>query len=162
MSATMTRVLAEEAIAFEYDALASEVRHQAKRHILDTLACAVGAFDAEACIAARDVAKELTPLPQSTLIGETQKVGLSSAIIANETMIRYLDFNDVLYFAKSPGKIGGAHPSDALAAVFAVAEWQKSSGRQIIEATVAGYQTIARIVDGLAEDCRRWASTTGR
>jgi 2-methylcitrate dehydratase len=151
MSHTMTRTLAEEAVAFSYDALAPEVRHQAKRHILDTLACAVGAFDTDSCVAAREVAKELTPLPQSTLIGETQKVGLSSAIIANETMIRYLDFNDVLYFAKSPGKIGGAHPSDALAAVFAVAEWQKSSGRQIIEATVAGYQTIARIVDGLAE-----------
>ena len=151
MSGTMTRVLAEEAIAFSYETLAPEVRHQAKRHIVDTLACAVGAFDAEACVACRDVAKELTPLPQATLIGETQKVGLSSAIIANESMMRYLDFNDVLYFPKSPGKIGGAHPSDALAAVFAIAEWQRCSGRQIIEATVAGYQTIGRIVDGMAE-----------
>jgi len=151
MSGTMTRVLAEEAIAFSYKTLAPEVSHQAKRHILDTLACAVGAFDAEACVACREVAKELTPLPQSTLIGETQKVGLSSAIVANESMIRYLDFNDVLYFPKSPGKIGGAHPSDAIAAVFALAEWQRSSGRQIIEATIAGYQTIGRIVDGMAE-----------
>ena len=52
-----------------------------------------------------------TAADEATLIGENSKVSVSSAIIANETMIRYLDFNDVLYFPKSPGKIGGAHPA---------------------------------------------------
>ena len=44
-------------------------------------------------------------------------------------MVRYLDFNDVLYFPKSPGKIGGAHPSDALSAALAVGEREHASGK---------------------------------
>lgn len=151
MSQSIARILAEEAVAYNYEMLGGDVAHQAKRHILDTLACAIGAYAAEPCAVCRDVAKELNPAPQATLLGESSKVSLSSAIIANETMIRYLDFNDVLYFPKSPGKIGGAHPSDALAAVFALGEWLGSSGRDVITATVAAYQIIGRIVDGLAE-----------
>ncbi|HEV2570838.1 MAG TPA: MmgE/PrpD family protein [Beijerinckiaceae bacterium] len=151
MSQPIARILAEEAIAWNYDSLGKDVAHQAKRHILDTLACAIGAYDADPCLACRDVAKELNPASQATLLGENAKVSISSAIIANETMIRYLDFNDVLYFPKSPGKIDGAHPSDALAAVFALGEWLGASGRDVIAATVAAYQVIGRIVDGLAE-----------
>lgn len=151
MTHSITYQLAEEALECRYETLAPEVLHQAKRHILDTLACALGAFDTDSGLACRELAKELYALPQSTLIGETAKVSLSAAIIANETMIRYLDFNDVLYFPKAPGKIGGSHPSDALAAVFALAEHLNASGRQVLETTVAAYQTIGRIVDGLAE-----------
>ncbi len=151
MSHSIAQILAEEAVACNYEMLGKDVTHQAKRHILDSLACAIGAYAAEPCVVCREVAKELNPSPQATLLGENTKVSLSSAIIANETMIRYLDFNDVLYFPKSPGKIGGAHPSDALAAVFALGEWLGTSGREIITATVAAYQIIGRIVDGLAE-----------
>ena len=66
-------------------------------------------------------------------------------------MVRYLDFNDVLYFPKSPGKIGGAHPSDALPAALAVGEREHASGKRVIEATVAAYETIGRMVDAFAE-----------
>ena len=151
MTRSITHVLAEEALECRYEALAPEVLHQAKRHILDTLACAIGAFETDSGIACRELAKDLYALPQATLIGETAKVALSAAIVANETMIRYLDFNDVLYFPKAPGKIGGSHPSDALAAVFALAEHVHAPGRMVLETTVAAYQTIGRIVDGLAE-----------
>ena len=87
----------------------------------------------------------------ATLIGERDKVSVSQAMIANETMVRYLDFNDVLYFPKSPGKIGGAHPSDALPAALAVGEREHASGREVIAALVAAYETIGRIVDATAE-----------
>ena len=99
---------------------------------------------------------------EATLIGESDKVSVSSAIIANETMVRYLDFNDVLYFPKSPGKIGGAHPSDALPAALAVGERQHASGKQVIEAMVAAYETIGRMVDASRRASPRWASTMAR
>ena len=76
---------------------------------------------------------------------------MSSAIIANETMVRYLDFNDVLYFPKSPGKIAGAHPSDALPVALAVGECQHSSGKEVIGAMVAAYETIGTMTDAFAE-----------
>src|SRR5271167_5008434 len=93
---------------------------------------AIGAFDAQPCTICRDVAREHSGRADATLIGETTKVSLSQAIIANGAMIRYLDFNDGYHFPKSPGKIGGGHPSDSLPAVFAVGERQHASGKAVI------------------------------
>jgi len=148
---SIARELAEAALDIRYDAIPAEARREIKRFILDALACAIGGYGAEPCRICRDVARETSGKGEATLIGETAKVSVSSAIIANETMIRYLDFNDVLYFPKSPGKIGGAHPSDALPAALALGESRHASGRQVIESAVAAYETIGRMVDALAE-----------
>ena len=125
---SIARDLSEAALNFKYENLPPEVIREAKRLILDALACAIGAFDAEPCRTCRDVARVYGGVGEATLIGERGKVAVASAIIANETMVRYLDFNDVLYFPKSPGKIGGAHPSDALPAALAVGEREHASG----------------------------------
>jgi 2-methylcitrate dehydratase len=148
---SIARDLSEAALNFKYENLPPEVVREAKRLILDALACATGAFDAEPCRTCRDVARGYGGAGEATLIGERGKVAVASAIIANETMVRYLDFNDVLYFPKSPGKIGGAHPSDSLPAALAVGEREHASGRQVIEAMVAAYETIGRMVDAFAE-----------
>ncbi len=148
---SITRELAEVALSIRYEALPSEVTREIKRFILDSLACAIGAFDAEPCVICRDVAREEGGRADATLIGETTKVGMAQAIYANEAMIRYLDFNDVLYFPKSPGKISGAHPSDSLPAALALGERRHASGKMILEAMVASYETIGRILDSMAE-----------
>ena len=147
----IARDLSEAALNFKYESIPPEVIREAKRLILDALACAIGAFAAEPCRICREVAREHGGTGHATLIGERSKVSVSSAIIANETMVRYLDFNDVLYFPKSPGKIGGAHPSDALPAALAVGEREHASGKQVIAAVVAAYETIGRMVDAFAE-----------
>src|SRR5882672_5491280 len=148
---SIARELSEAALNFKYETTPPDVIREAKRFILDALACALGAFEADPCRICRDVARETGGKGEATLIGEAAKVSVSSAIIANETMIRYLDYNDVLYFPKSPGKIGGAHPSDSLPAALALGERQHASGKQVIEAAVAAYETIGRMVDATAE-----------
>ena len=147
----IARDLSEAALNFKYESIPPEVIREAKRLILDALACAIGAFAAEPCRICREVAREHGGTDDATLIGERNKVSVSSAIIANETMVRYLDFNDVLYFPKSPGKIGGAHPSDALPVALAVGEREHASGKHVIAAVVAAYETIGRMVDAFAE-----------
>jgi 2-methylcitrate dehydratase len=148
---SIARDLSEAALEINYMNIPSDVTREMKRFILDALACAIGAYDAEPCRICRDVAREQSGKGEATLIGESHKVSVSSAIIANETMVRYLDYNDVLYFPKSPGKIGGAHPSDSLPAALALGERQHASGKQVIEAAVAAYETIGRMVDATAE-----------
>jgi 2-methylcitrate dehydratase len=69
------------------------------------------------------------------------------ATIANETMIRFWDFNDTYHFVKGPGDLGACHPSDTFAAVLALGERQRSSGKQVIEAAVAGYEIMGRMID---------------
>jgi 2-methylcitrate dehydratase len=148
---TITRELSEFALGLRYEDIPAEVTHEMKRFLVDALACAVGAFDADPCVICRDVAREQGGRPDATLIGETMKVALSQAIIANGAMIRYLDFNDGYHFPKSPGKIGGGHPSDCLPAVFGVGERQMSSGKEIIATAVAAYEIMGRMIDAFAE-----------
>src|SRR4051812_10427087 len=147
---SIARELSEAALRFQYDSIPPEVTREMKRFILDALACAIGAFESDPCRICRDFARE-SGGNEATLIGESSKVSVSSAIIANETMIRYLDFNDVLYFPKSPGKIAGAHPSDALPVALAVGERQHSSGKEVIGAMVAAYEAIGTMTDAFAE-----------
>ena len=148
---SVTRELSEFALGVRYENIPAHVTHEMKRFFIDALACAIGAFDAQPCTICRDVAREHSGRPDATLIGETAKVSLSQAIIANGAMIRYLDFNDGYHFPKSPGKIGGGHPSDCLPAVFAVGERQHAPGKAVIEAAVAAYEIMGRMIDAFAE-----------
>jgi 2-methylcitrate dehydratase len=143
--------LAEFALGLRYEDVPSDVVREMKRFFIDALACAVGAYHAGPCEICRVVAREQGGTPQATLLGESTKVSVSQAIIANGAMIRYLDFNDGYHFPKSPGKIGGGHPSDSLPAVLALAERQKSSGRETLMAAIASYEVMGSMIDAFAE-----------
>lgn len=142
-----TRQLAEFAVGLGYDDIPPEVTREAKRVILDSLACAIGAFESPSARICRELAHELGGPPEAGILGERERVGCSAAILANETMIRYLDYNDTLHVPKGPGNMATGHPSDALAALFAVAERVGASGQQVITAMVAGYEVMGRMLD---------------
>src|SRR4029078_12180133 len=99
---SVARELSEAALNISYDNLPTEVIRETKRLILDALSCAIGAFDAEPCRICREVAREHGGAGVATLIGERDKVSVSQAIIANETMVRHLDFKHLLHFSKTP------------------------------------------------------------
>ena len=144
---SFTKQLSEFAEGLTYENIPDEVRRETKRFLLDTLACALGAFDHPPSRIARDVAREMGGLPESTILGETSKVGWSAATVSNETMIRFWDFNDTYHFVKKPGDLGACHPSDAFGAVLALGERQKTSGKQVITAAVAGYEVMGQMID---------------
>ncbi len=108
--------IAELVHNIRYQDLSSEVVHEAKRLILDTLACALGGYRSEPSSIARRVARELGGNAEATTIGEGRKTSCALATLVNGTMIRYLDSNDY-YFGRD-----SAHPSGNLAPALAVAE----------------------------------------
>jgi 2-methylcitrate dehydratase len=65
-------------------------------------------------------------------------------------MIRYLDANDT-YIAR-----GSGHPSDMLGALLAAAEWRGASGRELLLATVAGYEVFGALADQVSLRDRGW------
>ena len=69
---------------------------------------------------------------------------------ANGVMLRYLDCNDS-YF--SPG---GGHPSDMIAAVFAVADPMGADGREVITAIVLAYEVFCRLSDQVVTGDLGW------
>ena len=146
--------LARYARTLSYRRLPPAVVHEAKRRILDSWACAFGAYDAAPCRIARRIAQSVKVPTGATLWGTAHRTLPDLAAFANGALVRYLDFNDT-YLSKEP-----AHPSDNLAAILAVAEATHATGKQAIEAIVLAYEIQCRLCDAAALRPRGWDHVT--
>ncbi len=140
---TLAQRLSSYATSLQYRDLPSEVSHQAKRLIIDTIGCAVGGYTSEPSKMARDLAATVTSRQPATIIGSGQTTSPDLATFANGIMIRYLDYNDG-YTSKVSG-----HPSDSIAAVLSSSEVARAGGQQVIVATVLAYETFCRFCDAV-------------
>jgi 2-methylcitrate dehydratase len=127
-----------------FEELPAEVVHQAKRLIIDTVGCAIGAYASEPSKIARALADTVSSRQPATILGSGQQTSLDLATFANGVMIRYLDYNDG-YTSKESG-----HPSDAIAAVLSPAEIVHGNGKQVMTATVLAYEVFCRLCDAVS------------
>lgn len=125
-----------------YDRLTDEERHGACRVLLDSLGCALGAFDDPAPKVARQLAEGVQGSRPCTLIGDPRPTHGDFAAFANGVMVRYFDFNDTY---ASPHGVG--HPSDYIAAVLAAAEEAGAGGRAVVEGIAVAYEVFAAVTD---------------
>jgi 2-methylcitrate dehydratase len=146
--------LADYAETLAYRRLPAVVVREAKRRVLDSLACALGAWDAAPCRIARRIAQAHPSRTGATLWGTSSRTSPDLAAFANGALVRYLDFNDT-YLSKEP-----AHPSDNLAAVLAVAETSRAPGKRVIEALVLAYEVHCSLCDAAALRPRGWDHVT--
>jgi 2-methylcitrate dehydratase len=137
-----------------YDDLPGNVVHEVKRRVLDSLGCALGAWNAPPCRIARRIAQSVNVPGAATVWGTNQKTLPDLATFANGALVRYFDFNDT-YLAKEP-----AHPSDNLAAVLAVGEAARASGKRVIQAVALAYEVHCRLCDAAALRPRGWDHVT--
>jgi 2-methylcitrate dehydratase len=121
------------------------------RLLADTLGCAIAAsvepnaraIDIVVDYATRDRARQ-----EATIIGRDWKTSLRSAALANCTMARYLDANDI-YMPISGSLSGSGHFSDAIPALIAAAEKSNVSGAALLEAIVVSYEIQASLADSM-------------
>jgi len=128
-----TRSIAEFATRLAYADLPADLVHDCKRRIIDTIGCAIAAFDEEPPRIARAVAMRAQVSNGASVIGAPQRTLPELAAFANSVASRYLEGNDTY-----PG--GGGHPSDTLAAVFAMAHARNADGAAAITAAVLAYE----------------------
>jgi 2-methylcitrate dehydratase len=145
-----TEILSAYACELTYADLPAEVIHQVKRTLVDTLGCAIGGFTAEPAQIARRLAVQSTSTTPARLLGTTDSSAPDLAGFANGVMVRYLDCNDS-YF--SPG---GGHPSDMIAAVFALADARGCDGRTVITSIVLAYEIFCRLADQVNSGAFGW------
>jgi 2-methylcitrate dehydratase len=141
---TIVEQLSRYATRLRYEALPPEVVHQAKRLMIDTVACALGGYWSEPARIARELASTVRSSEAVTVIGSGERTSVDLGAFANGVMIRFLDFNDGY---TSTGESG--HPSDSLAAVLSCAELRRRSGREAIVAAVLAYEVFCRICDAV-------------
>jgi 2-methylcitrate dehydratase len=137
-----------------YDDLPGPVVHEVKRRLIDSLGCALGAWNSQPCRIARRVAQSMTVRDGATVWGTSHKTAADLATFANAAAVRYLDFNDT-YLAKEP-----AHPSDNVAAVLAAGEVAHASGKRVIQAIALAYEVQCRLCDAAALRPRGWDHVT--
>ena len=146
--------LAQYGHSFSFANLPETVVHEVKRRLLDSLGCALGAWNAPPCGFARQFARQVTKPGGATLWGTGHKTLPDLATFANGALVRYFDFNDT-YLAKEP-----AHPSDNIPAVLAVAESVRASGTRVIQAIALAYEIQSRLCDAAALRPRGWDHVT--
>jgi len=145
-----TRTLAGYVAALDYEALPDDVIHEAKKRLVDAIACAIGGYQAEPAQIACRVAANVSGKPAARIFSTGVMTSMEMAAFANAVMMRYLDFNDT-YIAK-----GSGHPSDMIAALVAVAEAQQCSGGDLLLAMVAAYEVYTALADQVSLRDRGW------
>src|SRR5437868_14145661 len=151
---TLAHRLAEYACALRFEDLSKDVVHEVKRRVIDSLGCALGAWNEEPCVIARKVASDFSATNSATIIGTNHKAPPDWAAFANGCQIRYFDYNDT-YLSKEP-----AHPSDNFAAVLAVGESVGATGKEMITATAIAYEVQCRLCDAASIRARGWDHPT--
>jgi len=151
---TLAEQLAEYAVGLRFEELPGPVVHEVKRRVIDSIGCALGAWDAAPCAIARRVAARFSDERGATLLGTNHRAPADWAAFANGCLIRYLDYNDT-YLSKEP-----AHPSDNISAALAVAEAENSSGGEFIAAVALAYELQCRFCDATSLRARGWDHVT--
>jgi 2-methylcitrate dehydratase len=154
MKTTLAHRLADYACALRFEDLSPAVVHEVKRRVIDSSGCALGAWDEEPCVIAREVASEFSAKNGSTIIGTDHKAPQDWTAFANGCCIRYFDYNDT-YLSKEP-----AHPSDNISAALAVAESVGATGSELITAIALAYEVQCRFCDAASIRARGWDHVT--
>ncbi|WP_426611284.1 MmgE/PrpD family protein [Bradyrhizobium sp. McL0616] len=143
--ATLEQKFAEFAISIRYEALPADVVASAKRVLLDTLGCAFGSVGSEpANIAEATIRKTFGDGNTATVIGYPRPATVEGALFVNGVLVRSLDLNDT-YIGTDP-----LHPSEVLPTALALCEESGRSGRDLVEAIVAGYEASMRVNDAIS------------
>jgi 2-methylcitrate dehydratase len=144
--------LAAYAHGLSYADINAATLEAVKIHLIDSLGCAIAAFDEKPVRICRDVAAAVAG-GNSTIIGTRARTTPDLAAFANAAAIRYYDLNDV-YVARQ-----ASHPSDTIAACLAVAEAEKTSAEELIAAIVLAYEINCRLLDAFDVTDRGWDGT---
>ncbi len=150
LSMSLAERLAGYASSLTYGDLSETAVQEAKKRLLDTIGCAIGAYGEAPVKAARHLAERGYPGSASTILGTRKKTTPDMATFVNGGMARYFDFNDT-YLSKEP-----AHPSDNIPACLATAEMEGRSGKELLVAIVLAYEIQCRLCDAANLRHRGW------
>src|SRR5215475_5410885 len=139
MTPQVTQALARFVAGTAWDDLPDQVRHEAKRSILNFLAGALaGCREPPIELALRSL-QEFSGREQATLIGRRERIDTLGAAFLNAASGYVFDFDDT----HLPTVI---HPTAPVApALLALAELRHVSGRELLTAFLLGFEIECRI-----------------
>lgn len=151
---TLAERFARYAHGLAYDHLPRDVVHEARRRIIDAIACGLAALSEDGPARARAAMTRVAPAGAATILGTGERTAPDLAAFVNGYLVRYLDYNDT-YLSKE-----ALHPSDNLAGLLATAEDAGAGGPDLIAALVAAYEITCRLADASSIRDRGWDHVT--
>ncbi|HVZ44921.1 MAG TPA: MmgE/PrpD family protein [Ramlibacter sp.] len=136
-----TRRIAEFAASLDASRLTPAAVHAARRLLLDSFGCAIGAIESDPVRIACRIADRCSSTPGATVWGSGRASSVDAAAFANGVMVRYLDFNDTYM------SLEASHPSDMFAAILSVAESMRASGPETLLALVVACEVEMALAD---------------
>src|SRR5581483_5323957 len=147
-SLTISEALARETADWRFEDLPPAVVHEAKRRVVDTLACGVGGYDTPSSVTLRQLVAEIGGPSQATVIGSGLKTSVVNAALANGVMVRSTEAMDRGLTSRD-ALTQHAHPSEVIPGILAVAELSHRSGKDTITAIALGYQLLNRLSEAM-------------
>jgi 2-methylcitrate dehydratase PrpD len=142
----ITQRLAEFAAGHPSKGWSDAVEREAHRTFANWVGCAIGPAQHETMQAALAAIAELSPAPQASLLGRSEKVDIANAALLNGISSHTFDFDDT--HLKTI-----IHPAGPVAsAVLALGEHLGSSGRAMMDALVIGIEVSCRVGNAIYPD----------
>ncbi len=124
-----------------YETLPAEVKARVKGFVKDTLAVQVASASDPAVAAARRMAFARSSLEEATALGAGRKLSVEWAAFVNSVLASTLDLDDGSMGLPGHPRFHRGHPGGiVIPAALAVAEREKSSGRDFVAAVAVGYE----------------------
>lgn len=142
MAGDPTQVLARFAATLHYDDIPERVRECCKDVLLDTLACAVAGHQGEETHQVRALASGLAQSSESSIIGGG-RLSLAGATLLNGYLVTAVTMCDV-----HRPTLTHVTP-EVVPPALAIAERDALSGRELLVALAAGFETTTRVGLGL-------------
>jgi 2-methylcitrate dehydratase PrpD len=147
-TATASTILARHVASTGWDQVLPEQVDQLKRFLLDYLGVAIRGSQTDSGRIVGEFTADLGGAVQATVLGQPGRVPAVHAAFANavsEHSIELDDVDEIALFHYGP---------PILSAALAVAQWQRSSGREFLTAVLAGCEIMARLSRATNNDLR--------
>ena len=148
-AAGATVALVEFVSGLRFDALDTEVRHYARRHLLDTVGVMIAGAAGDVATRAEVVLAAVRRSDGIPVPGRARRTDLLDAAFLGGTAAHGIELDDGY-------RQGSVHPGCAIVpSVLAVGYGMEASGEAVIEAIVAGYETAIAIARACHPDLRQ-------
>jgi 2-methylcitrate dehydratase PrpD len=148
-AAGATQAIVDFVSALRYAALSDEVRHYARRHLLDTIGVMLAGAGGEVATRAEAVLAAARPAGRVPVPGRARRADLIDAAFLGGTAAHGIELDDGF-------RQGSVHPGCVVVpAVLALGYEQRIDGKALIEAVVAGYEAEIAIGRAVHPDLRQ-------
>ncbi|MEX0805627.1 MAG: MmgE/PrpD family protein [Candidatus Binatia bacterium] len=140
----VTAKIAQFVAGADYETIPPKALGNAKTAVLDCLGVALAGSQEQCAQICAQIARQEDSREESTLYGQGFKSSALQAAFANGTAAHAMDFDHSFTLMGQP-------TAPIIPALFSLGESLGASGRQILEAYVAGFETTAKLVFALRD-----------